>query len=143
MIIADVNLTREFMVDRLQLRSTPDFRGFMVVNDVYHGRIMDMNHIGVAVGWDNFIGRTCVINIVVQDQKMLSRRVVRECFEFPFLKAGCNAVLAMVDSNNTKSIKLCERSGFEKVHLIPAGGVESDLIVFQMLRTKCRWLRMH
>lgn len=143
MIFNDPTIVGAFMKDQLQLRPTADIRGFLKVDDKYFNQIARPEDVGVGVCWDNFIGRTCVISIVVQDPKMLTRRVVRECFRYPFEVAGCNAVLALVDSNNTKSFDLCCRSGFKAAHIVPNGGLEGDLVVFQMLRTECPWLRMH
>lgn len=135
------DMTLEFMSTRFGMRPSGDFRGVMFIPDDYKNASVSMDHVGVAYAWDNFVGRTCAISIVVQKPECLTRPVIREAFRFPFEVCGLNALFALVDSTNHKSLSLCDRVGFEFIHRVPYGGREGDLIVYQMLREKCRWLK--
>lgn len=131
----------DFMHKHLNLKWSDDFRGVMFIPDHFKHVPADQDHVGVAYAWSNFIGRSCVISIVVQKPECLTRKVIREAFRFPFEVAGCKVMLALVDSDNAASISLCERTGFEKSLVIPDGGLVGDLIVYQMRKDSCPWLR--
>jgi RimJ/RimL family protein N-acetyltransferase len=73
----------------------------------------------------------------------MTRTIVREAFEFPFQVAGCVAVLALVDSTNEAALRFDAHLGFREVMRVPDGGLEGDLVVLQMLRSECKWLRPH
>lgn len=132
-MITDREAVFQYFHTKLGLHRSEDFRGVIFLNA--EGKP------GVAYGWHGFIGRTCVINIVVEDKRCLTRPVVREAFRFPFEACGCNAVLALVDSVNLKSVKLCRRSGFKHLQTLPQGGLQGDLIIFEMLKQACPWFR--
>jgi len=142
MIVVPSNeLTFNFMASQFRMRKSEDFRGVMFVPDHCRGNTMHRKDVGVALAWDNFVGKTCTVSAIVQKPECFTRQVLRTVFSFPFDECGCEAVLALVDSENLKSISLCSRVGFECVHRIPKGGSHGDLIVFQMLRESCRWLK--
>lgn len=141
MVFTAQNLVAEFMQENLNLRTTEELRGALFVKDEHLGAVMKMEDIGVAISWDNFIGRCCVISAVIQDKTCFTRAVIREAFRYPFQMAGLKAVLAMVDSRNIESFNLCTRLGFQVVHTVPDGGVEGDLIIMRMLKEECRWIR--
>lgn len=131
--VVDPEIVFSYLKAQLNLHRSDDFRGVLFLND--------NNQPGVCYGWHGFIGRMCVINIVVADKTMLSRRIVKEAFRFPFEVCGVNAVLAFVDTVNTGSVELCTRSGFKPKYTIPNGGLEGDLIVFEMLKDDCIWFK--
>ena len=139
--IGDNQATFQLMNKVLGLRWSEDFRGALFIPDELQHNQLSFDDVGVAYSWSNFIGRTCVISIIVQKPQCLTRAVVREAFRFPFEQCGCNAVLAMVDSVNLKSRSLCERTGFKAIQTVPGGGLEGDLIIYQALKDECRWLR--
>jgi hypothetical protein len=141
-VVTDKVATFQLLEESLGLRWTEDFRGAMFVPDVHRGEVASKAHVGVAVSWSNFVGKTCTLSILVQKPECLTRTVIREIFRFPFEVCGCVAILAMVDSKNLASINLCNRSGFKAVHrVIDGGSPGADLIIFQMDRASCRWLR--
>lgn len=131
----------EFFKAKLDFTWMDDFQGVMFIPDEFRSRPAEMSHVAVAIAWHGFTGRTCMLSAVIQDPALLSRRIVRETFEYPFLVRGCEAVLATVDSLNEKSLEICRRLGFKVVHRIPDGGPDADMIVFQMLKADCRWLK--
>ena len=139
--IADREMTKEFMSTKFGMRPSGDFRGVMFIPDSLVTERASMDHVGVAYAWDNFVGKTCCISIVVQKPECLTRPVIREAFRFPFEDCGCVAIYALVDSANHASIGMCQRVGFDFVHRTPGAGKVADLILFEMLRDKCRWLK--
>jgi hypothetical protein len=139
--VPNKSMALEFFRVKYGMRGSEDFRGTLFVPDNMRGAVISMDHVGVAYAWDNFVGRTCCISIIVQKPECLTRPVIREAFRFPFDDCGCTAIYALVDSTNEKSLSLCHRVGFKPVHRTRDGGRHGDLIVFEMLREECRWLK--
>jgi RimJ/RimL family protein N-acetyltransferase len=140
-VCPDDSATFQLLRSHLGLQHSEDFRGVMFVRPEKLQQQCQMSDIGVAYGWHGFIGRMCIINILVQDKTCLTRAVIREAFRFPFEEANCSAILSFTDSANEESIDLTKRAGFEHVLTIPNGGLEGDMLMFKMARDRCRWLR--
>lgn len=133
----------EFFYAKLGLHYSEDFRGVVHVPDECGKQTMNMDDVAVAVGYNSFVGKTCCMHTVIQRPDLVSPRIVREAFEYPFVVAECVAVLALVDSTNEAALKFDTKLGFKEIDRIPGGGVDGDLVVLKMLRNECRWLRHH
>jgi hypothetical protein len=130
-----------FFADRLGLKWSEDFRGNLWVPEEHRDQPADMDHVAVAVAYNAFIGRTCCMHTVIQRPDLVSPRVVRDTFAFPFEVCNCEAVLALVDSTNDAALSFDSKLGFREIARIPNGGTDGDLVVMQMTRAECRWLR--
>lgn len=139
----DRRLVHSFFFDRLGLHWSEDFRGVLHVPEANRGDVMRMEDVAIAVGFNGFIGRTCCMHAVIQRPDLVSPRLVRETFEFPFLHCDCEAVLGFVDSTNDAALSFDRRLGFKDIAVIPNGGPDADLIILRMMRADCRWLRKH
>lgn len=140
-LVPNARLAADFMQKRLGLDSTEYCQGFLTTTESNRDVPMTMDSVGTCVLWDNFIGRTCTISIAIQDVRSFTKTVVREAFRYPFLVAGCELVLALVDSDNTKSMTLCEKVGFRKDTIYPKAGKDADLVIYSMAPDQCRWIR--
>jgi hypothetical protein len=136
-------LVQAFFKDRLGLHDSADFRGVLYAPDRPDETPIMMDDIAVAVAYNAFIGRTCCMHTVVQRPELLNRRMVISAFQYPFVICNCEAVLALVDSTNEAALEFDRRLGFKEIARIPNGGGDADLLVLQMLRAECRWLRLH
>jgi hypothetical protein len=136
-------LVHAFFSHRLGLHQSTDFRGVLYAADRPDDSPVNYDDIAVAVGYNSFVGKTCCMHTVVQHPELLNRRMVIAAFRYPFTVCNCEAVLALVDSNNEAALSFDRRLGFKDIARIPNGGAEGDLIVLQMLRGECRWLRLH
>jgi hypothetical protein len=132
-----------FFNAKLGLHHSEDFRGVMHIPQAYQGKPAVMDDVAVAVGYNAFVGHTCCMHTVIQRPDLVSPRIVREAFEYPFVVADCVAVLALVDSTNEAALKFDTKLGFKEIDRIPGGGVDGDLVIMKMLRSECRWLRHH
>lgn len=139
----DRQLVHAFFLDRLGLHWSDDFRGVLHVPEAHDGDVMRMDHVAVAVGYNAFVGRSCCMHTVIQNPELLTRRIVRDSFTYPFTVCGCNVVLGLVDSMNEAALTFDKKLGFEEVARVPNGGPDADLVVLQMTRENCRWLRLH
>lgn len=140
--VSNPGLVSEFFSSRLELATGYRFKGILWVPKAFSGRIQDMNHVAVAVGFDGWIGRTCLMHTVVQMPELLSREMIREAFTYVFDTCQMNYVTGMVDSGNLAAVEFDQRIGFQEVHRISNGGIDgvTDMIVFGMRKQDCRWV---
>lgn len=142
-VITQRDMVRGFFQAKLGLRCSDDFRGVCHLRPLTDGESADMDDVAIAVGYDSFIGRACCMHVVIPRPELLTRRIVREAFEFPFIKCDCEAVLGLVDSVNDAALTFDTRLGFREIARIPGAGLEGDLVVLCMQRAQCKWLRPH
>jgi len=141
MLFTSRSLVAEFFHDRLRMPSSGDLRGALYVREEFRHTPMQMDSIGVGLAYNNFNGRTCAIHIVVQDKRCLTRQVVREAFDYPFIQCGLTAIVTSIDSKNEESIELARRVGFREVYRVREGGTDGDLLVMEMRHDECRWIK--
>ncbi len=139
----DAGLALRYLNEQLGVHPSADFRGVLWVPDEYRNMLSRPEHVAVAVGYNGFVGKTCCMHVVITRPELVTPRVVRRAFEYPFEKADCVAVIALVDSDNAAALRFDTRLGFREVDRIPGGGITGDLVVMRMLRSECRWLRPH
>ena len=71
----------------------------------------------------------------------LTRADVAALFAYPFIQLDLSSVLSHVERSNSKSRNLAARLGFREVGvLFDEYGHGRDGIIYQMQRSKCRWL---
>lgn len=141
MELRDSQRVWEFFHAQLGLHGSADFRGVCHVPNEYRGCPMSMEHVAVAIGYNGFVGKTCCMHVVIKRPELLSRRIIREAFTYAFDICNCEAVLGLVDSENHEAMSLDLRLGFRVIARVPNGGSDGDLVILQMTRDKCRWLR--
>lgn len=138
--VADKTAVADFFYSRLRLSPTKDFRGVLWIPNEYRGQLASMDHVAAAVGFHTFIGRVCCMHTVIQKPEFVTRKMIRDAFHYVFVVAGCEAVLGLVDTENKSAIEFDTRLGFKEVYRIKEGGLDGDLIVYEMKRMDCRWL---
>lgn len=136
----DRNMVSEYFFAKLQLQPTADFRGVLHIPTEHESSFASMEHVAIAIGYAGFIGRTCCMHTVITRPDLMTPRIVREAFEYPFNVCNLECVLALVESTNGPALKFDRKLGFREIHRIPHGGLDDDLVVLQMLRADCRWL---
>lgn len=134
-VATDFNDAR-FMYDMITVAPTVNFKGMKAVD--YKGDLQ------VMVGYDAWTPNSLQCHILVRDKKALTRKFLRECFNYMFITCDRELVLATITSDNTASLDLTRRLGFKEVYRVKDGwqpGV--DLVLKQMNRDECKWLRIH
>jgi RimJ/RimL family protein N-acetyltransferase len=103
------------------------------------GMIQDGNYIA-AVVFNNFYGRVCSMHMAGNGH-WVTREALRAVFGYPFVQLELVAVEGRVAADNSYSIELTKRFGFEEVRRINEGWAPGvDLICFEMRREACRYL---
>lgn len=71
----------------------------------------------------------------------LTRDFLAAVFNYPFVQLGKRRVTAYMKSRNKKAIKFATHLGFEYEGRMNHYYAEDDLLVYGMLRDKCRYLQ--
>lgn len=139
--VNDRGMVWNYFHAKLGLSDTADFRGVLHVPVEYQGLTASMDHVGIAIGYASFIGRTCCMHTVISRPDLMTHRILREAFEFPFLVCDLEVVFGLVDSTNEKALSFDKKLGFREFYRIPHAGIDGDLVMLEMRRADCRWLR--
>lgn len=135
------DIVYDFFRANLGVNFSDDFRGCLYVPDGYRGEAAEMEHVAIAIGYNNFNGNLCSMHVVIQKPEFVTKKVVREVFEYPFVDAARTHVIAPVDSTNQAAIDFDKRLGFKEIHRFPEGGTDGDLVILAMSKDECRWLK--
>lgn len=70
------------------------------------------------------------------------RRTLFHLFAYPFWQLGVEAITVLVAQTNPVSLNLASKLGFEPIAIVPFAAQDgSALIILQMTRNQCRWLK--
>ena len=81
------------------------------------------------------------MHIVCSQRKLMTRRVIRAAFTFPFVNLGRQRVTGLVPATNMLSRDLCEKLGFSLEGRRKRVFVDDDEMIYGMTKEQCRWLR--
>jgi hypothetical protein len=91
--------------------------------------------------YDGWTENSCQIHIAM-DTPIAWRALERPAFKYPFVEAGKGLLLAMVASNNQRSLQMTSGVGFRQTYRIRDGVAKGvDFVLFEMRRQDCRQLR--
>lgn len=95
-----------------------------------------------VVGYTGFVGKTCQMHVVSFTRTFTPRKLLRAAFDYPFNQVGCEVVFGVVNSKNKLAMRYDKHLGFTEAIRFPEvhedGG---DLVVFQMKKAECRWIK--
>lgn len=125
--------------------------GFLVAHGVKLHRSEDFQAIGRlspntrgligVVAYNGFCGNVCSMHIA-GDGNWVSREFIRAAFEYPFVQLKLAAIVAPVAATNNKALRFDKHFGFREVHRVQDGWENGvDLVLLEMKREECRWLR--
>jgi RimJ/RimL family protein N-acetyltransferase len=100
------------------------------------------NEIEWVVGYTAFIGKTCQIHVVALKGGYTPRQFLRAAFDYPFNQCNLEKMFGIVNSKNLKAMEYDQKLGFKEA--IRFSGVHEDggdLVVFEMNKADCRWIR--
>lgn len=125
----------EILLDKIGVKATEQFQAILWVNK-------DTREIEWVIGYDGFIGKVCQIHDVNLAGKATPRELLRVAFDYPFNQCGMEALLGVVNSNNTRAMQYNRKLGFKELSRIKGlhddGG---DIVLMKMDKASCRWLK--
>ena len=100
------------------------------------------NQIEWVIGYTAFIGKTCQMHMVNLKGGYTPKDLLKAAFDYPFNQCGLELVFGIVNSNNVKAMQYDQKLGFTEAKRF-AGVHEDggDIVVFEMNKTDCRWIK--
>ena len=100
------------------------------------------NNVEWCVGYTAFIGKTCQMHMVNLKGGYTPKQLLKASFDYPFNQLGIEKAFGIVNSNNVRAIQYDQKLGFkEAVRFAGMHEDGGDLVVFEMDKTDCRWIR--
>lgn len=93
-----------------------------------------------VVGFDGWNGASCQMH-VAGEGNWVTRELLRATFEYAFKVAGLKVVLGLVPSGNANALRFDRHIGFSEVARIKDAHPDGELIVLELRRENCRYLR--
>lgn len=94
-----------------------------------------------VVAYDGWTENAVQAHMAV-DSPVVWRSLLPAVFEYPFLEAGKGLLLGIIPAGNTRSCGMARRLGFREAYRVRDGwDVGEDLVVHEMRRADCRWLK--
>lgn len=104
--------------------------------------VNDENKIEWVVGYTAFIGKTCQMHVINLTEAYTPKALLFGAFDYPFNYLGVEKIIAIVNSLNTRAMNYDKKLGFtEVVRLEGMHDDGGDLVVFEMNKADCRWIR--
>ena len=86
-------------------------------------------------------GSWCEVSVAIDDVEGVSKRTLRQIFEYPFKQLEVSRLQAQTSVKNLRCRAFIERLGFKLEGLArKAHDGEQDAAVYSMLPGECRWL---
>jgi hypothetical protein len=102
----------------------------------------EANKIEWVIGYTAFIGKTCQMHMVNLKGGYTPKGLLFGAFDFPFNYLGVEKAIGILNSLNTKAVEYDKKLGFtEVVRLEGMHDDGGDLIVMEMNKTDCRWIK--
>ncbi len=122
-----------WLVDRVGCTLTAEARGLAALDEA--GRIRGM------VAYDGWTNSAVQAHMAV-DSAIAWRSLLPRAFSYPFDECGRGVLLGLVRADNPRCLALTRSFGFREAHRIRDGAdVGIDLILFEMRRAECRFLK--
>lgn len=124
----------EWISTRAQVLWTEGTQGFVAVDE--HGEI----HAGVL--FDEWTHTACRGHIAIENPFVLRHGFLESAFQYVFDFCKRKMMLGVTPSDNAEALRFNRKCGWREIYRIKDGFNEGvDLVVQQMNREECRWLR--
>jgi hypothetical protein len=95
-----------------------------------------------VIGYTAFIGKTCQMHMVNLKGGYTPKQLLKASFDYPFNQLGIEKAFGIVNSTNVKAMEYDQKLGFkEAVRFAGMHDDGGDLVVFEMDKADCRWIR--
>lgn len=129
---AHQEILARWLCEKIGYMPTPYIR--CIGNVTKEGKILGV------VGFDSWNGASCQMHIAGEGN-WLTRELLHATFDYVFNVADLNVVLGFVPSTNTKALRFDKHVGFVEVSRIKDGTPEGDMVILELRRENCRYLR--
>jgi hypothetical protein len=122
-----------WLLNKIGYEPTFDFRAIKAVNR--------NDHIEGMVGFDNTAPNSMEIHFYTISVGAV-RALLRPTFEWGFEQAGKNVLIGRLRESESKARRFVRHLGFREAYRVRDGWAKGeDLIIVEMPRAACRWIR--
>lgn len=102
-------------------------------------------NVGAMVIYDSWTPNAAQVHIYSSGPRhLLNREFLTEAFTYGFIQCDKGKLFTITPSSATESLKVSDALGFrESYRQIDGWDIGVDMVVKEMLRNECRYLRMH
>lgn len=120
---------------------TPQATMVSAVHQVALSPEHELQRIRGVVAYDNWTENAVQAHMAVESP-IVWRHLLEPAFDYPFRQCGKGVLLGIIPSHNSKSVEMTRSLGFRESHRVKDGWAKGDdLIVFEMRREDCRYLK--
>lgn len=101
----------------------------------------DEKSIAAVIVYSRYSGRDMEMSIASWHPGWCSRKVLAPIFWYPFQFANCARVTATTRKSAKEVRRFLERLGFKQEGVLRKSYLDSDGVVYGMLRSECKWLK--
>lgn len=98
------------------------------------------NSIVAGVTFTQWTGPNIFTAVAVEDRRAISRKFLFLCFWYAFEQLQCRRITALVNEDNSASIRGLEHLGFTREATLVDAAPKGDVIVYRLFREDCKWL---
>lgn len=95
--------------------------------------------LGVVV-FDGFTPFDVNMHIVIEDRRCVTRRILKQVFDYPFNQLGLRRVTGLVPESNVDALSFDLRLGFRPEGRKKWGAGDEDELILGMTKESCRWI---
>jgi hypothetical protein len=102
----------------------------------------EASNIEWVIGYTAFIGKTCQMHMVNLKGGYTPKKLLFGAFDYPFNHCKLEKVFGIVNSKNVRAMEYDQKLGFtEATRFTGMHDDEGDLVVFEMNKADCRWIK--
>ena len=96
-----------------------------------------------VIGYNNFLGRSVQVHLgSIKGLQTRPKQLLHAAFDFPFNVLHVDLLIGIINSVNKRMVDVAFKLGFrEKTRWENMHDNNGDIIVFEMHKKDCRWLR--
>lgn len=130
----DRNRVLRFVAERVDAESWND--GAQAIGLEHEGKLV------AGVVYENKSGANIMMHVASDGSRhWMTPAYLSACFRYPFIQEGCNRITGLVRADNVDAQRFDEHLGFKREGQLRAACTDgTDLIVYGMLKTECRFI---
>lgn len=123
-----------FVSERVDAESWND--GAQAIGLEHDGKLV------AGVVYENKSGANIMMHVASDGSRhWMTPAYLSACFRYPFIQEGCNRITGLVRADNVDAQRFDEHLGFKREGQLRAACTDgTDLIVYGMLKTECRFI---
>ena len=102
----------------------------------------DLNQPIASCMYEGFNGRSVRVHLATEGPNWLNREYLWFCFYYPFEQLKVTKLIALIESNNLKSVKWTKHCGYQLEATLKDAGQDADLLIYTMTKEQCKWLNL-